>query len=96
MEPHEFKFMVDSIREVERAMGSTRKEVVEEEHETVYVQRRCLYAKNDLPKGHIVTEDDIDVLRPALGIPPKYKSIIIGKECKVAIKKNTPLFWDNF
>ena len=31
MEPAEFKFMVDSIREVERAMGSTRKEVVAEE-----------------------------------------------------------------
>lgn len=96
MEPVEFRFMVDSIREVERAMGSTRKEVVEEEHETVYVQRRCLYAKKDLPKGHIITENDIVILRPALGIPPKYKSIVIGKECKIDIKKNTPLFWENF
>lgn len=51
MEPQEFKFMVDSIREVERAMGSTRKEVVAEEGETVYVQRRCLYAKNDMKKA---------------------------------------------
>jgi N-acetylneuraminate synthase len=96
MEPHEFKFMVDSIREVERAMGSTRKEVVEEEGETVYVQRRCLYAKNDLKKGHIMTSDDIEVLRPALGIPPKFKSVIIGKECKKEIAKGQPLFWENF
>lgn len=50
MEPQEFRFMVDSIREVERAMGSTRKEVVAEEGETVYVQRRCLYAKQDLKR----------------------------------------------
>lgn len=69
MEPQEFRFMVDSIREVERAMGSTRKEVVAEEGETVYVQRRCLYAKQDLKKGHIMTSEDIDILRPALGIP---------------------------
>lgn len=96
MEPQEFKFMVDSIREVERAMGSTRKEVVEEEGETVFVQRRCLYAKNNLQKGQIITENDIDVLRPALGIQPKYKNIIIGKECKVNIEKGKPLFWDNF
>ena len=67
MEPDEFKFMVDSIREVERAMGSTRKEVVDEESETVFVQRRCLYAKRDLKKGQIITPEDIDVLRPALG-----------------------------
>ena len=65
MEPQEFRFMVDSIREVERAMGSTRKEVVAEEGETVYVQRRCLYAKQDLKKGHIMTSEDIDILRPA-------------------------------
>lgn len=96
MEPNEFKFMVDSIREVERAMGSTRKEVVAEEGETVFVQRRCLYAKNTLHKGQTVTEDDIDVLRPALGIPPKFKSVIIGKACKEDIEKGQPLFWENF
>lgn len=96
MEPQEFRFMVDSIREVERAMGSTRKEVVAEEGETVYVQRRCLYAKQDLKKGHIMTSEDIDILRPALGIPPKFKSMIIGKECKEDIVKGQPLFWNNF
>lgn len=96
MEPHEFKFMVDSIREVERAMGSTRKEVVAEEGETVFVQRRCLYAKNNIEKGQIITENDIDVLRPALGIPPKFKSVIIGKSCKENIEKGQPLFWENF
>ena len=96
MEPDEFKFMVDSVREVERAMGSTCKEVVAEESETVYVQRRCLYAKKDIPKGHIMSADDIDVLRPALGIPPKYKSVIIGKECRTDIKKGQPLFWEDF
>lgn len=88
--------MVDSIREVERAMGSTVKEVVAEESETVFVQRRCLYAKNELKKGHVITEEDIDVLRPALGIPPKFKSVIVGKECKVNIEKGQPLFWENF
>ena len=96
MEPQEFRFMVDSIREVERAMGSTRKEVVAEEGETVYVQRRCLYAKQDLKKGHIMTSEDIDILRPALGIPPKFKPMIIGKECKEDIVKGKPLFWNNF
>ncbi len=95
MEPDEFKFMVDSIREVERAMGSTRKEVVEEESETVYVQRRCLYAKNDLKAGATVTEDDINVLRPALGIPPKYKDIVIGKKVKKYIPAGDPVFWED-
>lgn len=96
MNPVEFKLMVDYVREIERAMGSTRKEVVAEEGETVYVQRRCLYAKNDLNAGQIVQESDIDVLRPALGIAPKFKSIIVGKTCKIDIKAGQPLFWENF
>lgn len=95
MEPHEFKYMVESIREVERAMGSTRKEVVAEESETVFVQRRCLYAKKTLMKGHIISEEDIDVLRPALGIPPKYKKTIIGKTVNKDILANDPIYWED-
>ncbi len=95
MEPQEFKFMVESIREVERAMGSTCKEVVEEESETVFVQRRCLYAKRDLSEGDILSEDDIDVLRPALGIPPKYKNTVIGKRVRKNIPAGDPIFWED-
>ena len=95
MEPNEFKYMVDSIREVERAMGSTRKEVVEEESETVLVQRRCLYAKRDIKKGHVLTSEDIDVLRPALGIPPKFKDTIIGKTVNKDISARDPIFWED-
>lgn len=96
MNPSEFKLMVDYVREIERAMGSTRKEVVEEERETVFVQRRSLYAKKDITKGNTIQSDDIDVLRPALGIPPKFKKIIIGKIAKENIKAGQPLYWENF
>lgn len=95
MEPDEFKFMVNSIREVERAMGSTRKEVVDEEGETVFVQRRCLYAKYDLKKGQVITSDDLDVLRPALGILPKFKDTIIGKAVNKNIPAGDPIFWED-
>ena len=95
MEPKEFKFMVDSIREVERAMGSTRKEVVAEEGETVFVQRRCLYAKRDLNAGQVITAEDIDVLRPALGIPPKFKDVVIGKKANKDIPARDPVFWED-
>lgn len=96
MEPHEFRFMVDSIREVERALGSTTKDVVEEESETVYVQRRGLYAARDLKKGQVLTGDDITVLRPALGIAPKFLNVVIGKAVNKDIVKGQPLFWEDF
>ena len=76
-------------------MGSTRKEVVAEESETVYVQRRCLYAKRDLKKGQVITAEDLDVLRPALGIPPKFRETIIGKTVNKDIPARDPIFWED-
>jgi sialic acid synthase SpsE len=73
----EFKTMVERVRQLEKAMGSTKKFVVEEEHETVLVQRRGLYASKDIPQGKIIEYSDLVELRPALGILPKYKNNII-------------------
>jgi sialic acid synthase SpsE len=96
MDVPQFKLMVERIRQLEVAMGSTRKFVVEEEAETVYVQRRGLYAARDLKKGQVLTSDDITALRPALGILPKYKPTLIGKAVRCDIAVNEPLFWNNF
>lgn len=93
MNVNEFKRMVDYIRELEEAMGSTRKLVVEEESETVYVQRRGLYAKHFIPTGKVIEQEDITVLRPALGIYPKYKNVIIGRKASKDIKEDSPIFW---
>lgn len=95
MDVTEFKTMVNCIRELEAAMGSTRKLVVEEEGETVIVQRRCLYANKDIVMGSVLKKEDITELRPALGIPPKYKNIVVGKKVNVDIKKGMPIFWEN-
>jgi N-acetylneuraminate synthase len=95
MNTGDFSSMVKAIRELEAAMGETRKVVVEEEAETVIVQRRSLYAKRDIVAGKAISEGDIDVLRPALGIAPKYKSVVIGKIAKGDIKAGYPIHWNN-
>lgn len=92
----EFSEMVKNIRLMETALGSSKKDVVEEERETVIVQRRGLYAARDIEAGQMIVDKDIDVLRPALGILPKYKKIIIGKSAKSNIKKGDPIYWKNF
>lgn len=95
MEPDEFKSMVDDIHKLEKALGSSTKEVVDEEAETVYVQRRGLYAKSDIKKDAVIKAEDIDVLRPALGIPPKFEKVIAGKTANKDIAKGEPIYWDD-
>ena len=95
MEPAEFASMVKRIRQLEAAAGSEDKQVVEEESETVIVQRRGLYAKRVIKAGEPLTAGDIDVLRPALGILPKFKSSITGKKAKRTIGAGEPIRWED-
>lgn len=95
MNVSEFKTMVERVRQLEKAMGSTKKFVVEEEHETVLVQRRGLYASKDIPKGKIIEYSDLVELRPALGILPKYKNNIIGMSANKFIECGEPIYWEN-
>jgi len=93
MEPQEFKQMVERVRALERAMGTTRKYVVEEEQETVVVQRRSLHMARNIKKGEILTENDLIVLRPAVGLSPKHKKIIIGRAVATNINKHEAVNW---
>lgn len=95
MEPDEFARMIERTREMEKALGSSRKEVVAEEAETVIVQRRGLCAARDLKKGDVLAANDIEVLRPALGIPPKFKSAITGKRVATDIAAGAPIRWED-
>ena len=95
MEAGEFKQLVSQVRELEAALGSTRKFVVEEEAETVIVQRRGLYARKDIPAGKVIEEADLDVLRPALGIYPKYKPVVIGRTASKPIDGGMPIQWSD-
>lgn len=96
MDKNEFKVMVDYIRELEAAMGSSRKVVVEEEAETVIVQRRGLYTNKLIRKGEEIKQGDIIELRPALGILPKYKKVVVGKIAKHDIPMDSPIHWCDF
>ena len=93
MDQNEFKLMVKYIRELESAMGSSRKVVVEEENETVFVQRRSLYSTKIIPKGKIIEESDVVELRPALGVLPKYRGVVVGSTAAKDIEKDMPITW---
>ncbi len=95
MQPDEFARMIERTRNLEKAMGTSKKEVVAEESETVIVQRRGLTVTKELKKGAVLKKSDIIELRPALGIYPKYKDMIIGKMVKKNLKAGSPIKWED-
>ena len=65
LNPETWAEMVDQVRILERAMGSHRKFVAENEKDTYVVQRRCLRAARNIEEGEVLTADKIEILRPA-------------------------------
>lgn len=95
MEPHEFHRMVERVRLLEKALGTGRKEVVTEEAETVIVQRRSLHAARDLKKGERLRARDIIELRPAVGIRPNEKPLVLGRALAHARKRHEVIRWSD-
>jgi len=96
MTPATWREMVDRTRELERALGVPEKQIVDNERETVMVQRRCLRAASDLPAGRRMMRSDIDVLRPAPAgaLAPYDMERVIGKRLKVVLRVGEHLTWE--
>ena len=78
LEPGELKAMVDGIRKIEQALGSTEKRPSEVEIKNRAVARKSIVASKKIIKGEILTEDNITTKRPGTGINPMRWPEIIG------------------
>ena len=65
LDPETWRAMVDDTRMLEAALGTGIKGVEANEQETVVLQRRCVRATRDLPRGTVLVRADLEVLRPA-------------------------------
>ena len=79
LEPNELKTMVESIRNVEKALGNAEKKVTTSESENILIARKSIVASKFIAKGDILTEDNLTVKRPGNGISPMFWDKIIGK-----------------
>tara|TARA_B100000427_G_C15487144_1_gene585857 strand:+ start:600 stop:1610 length:1011 start_codon:yes stop_codon:yes gene_type:complete len=80
--PDEFYRMVQSIREVELMLGSGEKIPQPPEKKIKLSVRRSIVARHDIKKGTLLSEDDINWVRPGGGISSEYTSNVIGKRLK--------------
>lgn len=92
LEPKEFKQMVQSIREVEKAIGTVKYEVTEKAKQGKLFGR-SLFVVKDIKTGERFTEDNIRSIRPGYGLHPKFYNEILGKRASKDIKKGEPIEW---
>ncbi|MCV3373788.1 N-acetylneuraminate synthase [Campylobacter lari] len=79
LNPDELKTMVQSIRELEQALGNGIKKPSESETKNINIGRKSLVAASPIKKGDFFTEKNLGVKRPGNGISPMEWDNIIGK-----------------
>lgn len=95
LEPSELKKMVKTIRNVEKAFGSKRKKITDNEKKNIFYMRRSIHASVDIKKGEIIKDNSIKIIRPFDGIESWYIDIILGKKIKNNIKKDDSIRWED-
>lgn len=97
MNPITWKQMVKACRELQEALGDGIKRVEQNEMETVYIQRRALYATRDLKAGDVIAEEDLFPLRPVKegAVLPFEKQGLVGKKLTGNVQKDTCLKWED-
>ena len=88
LDPKEFKFMVKSIRIVEKTLGNKIKQVTKSEKKNIYIVRKSIVASTKINKNEKFSNFNITCKRPGTGISPLFFKKLIGKKAIKIFNKN--------
>lgn len=91
MEPGDFADFVAGIRMIEAAKGDGRKRPTAAEQRTALAGRRSITAAYDLPKGTVLTTDNLKIVRPGTGLAPRHLPMMLGAVLTRDVPADTPL-----
>jgi N,N'-diacetyllegionaminate synthase len=80
LEPSELKQMVDSIRNIEKAMGDGQKKPSKSEEANIGVVRKSIVASKNIKVGEKFTEENLAVKRPGTGMSALKWDALLGLE----------------
>lgn len=94
LEPEEMKQLVIETERAWQALGKvTYGSTISEKSSLTF--RRSLYIAEDMKAGDVLTENNLRIVRPGFGLPPKYLNLFLGKKVKQNIKKGTAFKFDH-
>ena len=93
MEPKEMKALVIETERAWQSLGKVKYGPSEAEKESLTF-RRSLYIAENMQKGDILNEKNMRIVRPGLGLPPKYYDILLGRKVSQDVKKGTAVGWN--
>lgn len=94
MEPAEMKSLVIESERAFLALGEVQLTVQKEEVKNKMFKRSVYVVKN-IDKGEQFTRDNIRIIRPGDGLPPKYYELMLARMAQRNYKIGSPLTWES-
>lgn len=93
MEPDEMSALVTETERARLSLGGVSYGPTEAERPSLTF-RRSLYVARDMEAGEVFTPENLRVVRPGLGLPPKYYDVLLGMAVTRDVPCGTPAGWD--
>lgn len=93
LEPADATNFVQTLRDVETALGSPRRTMSAEQMRSRVMNRRSAFAARDIAAGEPIDESAVDFRRPGTGIPPTMVDRVVGSAAARVIAKGTMISW---
>ena len=90
MEPQEFRYMVDRVREAELALGEATFDIPAASLKNLKF-RRSLFVTKDIKQGELFTANNVRSVRPSDGLAPEMYHSILGKKASKNLIAGQPL-----
>ncbi|MDR0674500.1 MAG: pseudaminic acid synthase [Zoogloeaceae bacterium] len=94
LEPHELHLLVEETRRAWEAKGCVRYGGSSQNELASLKFRRSIYVAHDISAGDILTTENIRVIRPGYGLPPRFIDLLLGKHVNRSLKKGMPMSWE--
>ncbi len=94
--PEEFESLVQEIRRAEKMLGVYGKHIQPEEIEMRNISRKSIHLARALPKGAVISIDDLKLMRPGTGLMPKMIPDIVGKIARTHLPLDHLLSFNDF
>ena len=93
MEPSEMALLVVETERAWEALGKVSYGPTEAEKKSLKY-RRTLYVVKNMKAGDIISKENIQAIRPGLGLQTKYLDVVLGKTVKQDLPRGSALTWD--
>lgn len=90
LEPHELTALVQDSKIAWEALGKINYTLSDSELKNK-IHKRSIYVTTNIKKGTVLSHENIRVIRPGLGLHPRYFENAIGKKATQDLEKGQPL-----